>query len=347
MNSTLAVVTAPMKIDYIQRPLRPVGDFDILVKTDAVGLCHSDMSRFLGSGTVGLSKEGFREALPVEYPCPIGHEPVGTVVEIGKKVTRFAVGDHVTGHMAPSFQTYQVVPETSMLFKLPPMEQDYRLCVAEPLGCVKNIINNILAQPSEYIAIIGCGVMGLMTLAGLRGCGAKEIVAIDLAEPRLELARKYGATQTINPRNESVQDAAYRITEGKFFDTILEITGGIKGLETACSIIKFAHVNGLQNAPYHGRGRIIMSSVYDKNEILPTRLAHWMMLRTPILYSVHPSSGEDVLKNDQDGVQAFISGQIPMYEMITHKTTFDKLQEGFEWLHHPPANYLKGIVFFD
>lgn len=89
------------------------------------------------------------------------------------------------------------------------------------------------------------------------------------------------------------------------------------------------------------------ASVYTRQEVFPQMLANELVLRAPILDAAHPASGKDVLENDKKGVEAMITGAIPMNRMITHEILFSRLEEGFRWLLKPPEGYLKGIVLFD
>ena len=124
MKSTFAVITGPRKIEYIEEELPALGPHDILVKTDAVGLCHTDLPIYEFDKYFGTSAHGFRESQQVPYGCKIGHEPVGTVLEAGTEVTKFAPGDKVSGNYTQAFATYRVVPDTSLLVKLPEMNRD-------------------------------------------------------------------------------------------------------------------------------------------------------------------------------------------------------------------------------
>jgi len=348
MKSLCAKIVAPGKFKFVYEQLPELKANDILVKMDSVGLCHSDLPRFNGKATIAVSPEGYRESRPVEFPCMVGHEPVGTVIEVGAAVTRFKVGDKISGHMPTCFRTHLVISENSLVFKLPDdLRTDHRLCVAEPLGCIVNLLNVTMECNPGKTAIVGCGHLGLLTISGLRSMGVDNITAVDLDDGRLALATEYGACTTINPKNEDVRKAAWKLTEGHFYDTVIEITGSIKGLETACKIIKFAHVNGMQNEVYHGCGRILSSSVFSAEETFPFGLAHDMMLRTPIIYAVHPNSGVNVLENDIRGVEMYNEGTLPLDRMISHICKFEDLAEGFSWLTDPPADYVKGIVVFE
>lgn len=347
MKTLAAKIVAPRTFDFVEEELPALGANDVLVRMDAVGLCHSDLPRYTGRATIAVSSRGYRESIPVTFPCMVGHEPVGTVVDIGSAVTRFAVGDHVTGHMPTCFRTHLVIREDAMIFKYPEkMPMDYRYCVAEPLGCIVNILNMATRQSPGKTAVVGCGHLGLLVISGLRSLGLKDITAVDLNDERLAFARNFGATSTINPGKCDVRTTAFDMTEGHFFDTVMEITGSIRGLETACRIVKFAHENGMQNGKYIGRGRVLTSSVFSGEETFPFGLAHDLMLRTPDVMNVHPSSAEDVLANDIRGVDMCIAGALPIDKMITHTCRFEDLATGFGWLEHAPEGYNKGLVLF-
>jgi threonine dehydrogenase-like Zn-dependent dehydrogenase len=89
-----------------------------------------------------------------------------------------------------------------------------------------------------------------MTIAGLRGCNIRKLVAVDVLQSRLDLAKKYGATHTVNPADGDAGESAYEITEGRFFDVVVELTGSLRGLQTSLSIVKYPHVNGFLTNPF-------------------------------------------------------------------------------------------------
>ncbi len=347
MKTLTAVVTDVQKIEYVEQDLPKLGEHELLIRMDSVGLCHTDLPRFLGDHEFGISREGYRQVRPVRFPCTLGHEPVGTVVETGKNVTRFRAGDRISGNFDAAFTTYRIIPENSPVFRLPKLPFDYRLCVAEPAGCVINIVNACLQKPVRFAGVVGCGAMGLMTIAGLRAAGVKTIVAVDVSEDRLALAKLYGASHVVNSGKEDLTGRVYELTNGQFLDSIVEITGSLKGLQSACSVIRFPREKGLLHNPFIKRGRIVTASVYTRQEVFPQMLANELVLRAPILDAAHPASGKDVLENDKKGVEAMITGAIPMNRMITHEILFSRLEEGFRWLLKPPEGYLKGIVLFD
>ena len=190
--------------------------------------------------------------------------------------------------------------------------------------------------------------MGLLSICALRHTAAKRIVAVDVLDNKLELAKEFGATHVLNPLNvENISEASYLLTEGKFFDVVLEITGSIRGLDTAMQMIKYTHKDGHTVNQYMGSGRVMLSSVYSKEEVFPARLGFNMMVRTPVMYALHPTISIDPMSNELEGISAFIDGRLPMEKIITHHVPFTEMTRALEYLVEAPSDYIKGIVTFD
>ncbi len=347
MKTTTAVVVEPGKIDFLRQELRTLGEHDLLIKIDAVGLCHSDVPKFTGTCDVDFNMDGYRYVKSVEYPCVIGHEPIATVVETGKAVTKFQVGDRVTGFISAAFTQYMIISDDSVFSLVPESKFDPLTCIGEPLGCTMNIVDNAMSESISRVAVVGCGAMGLMAIAALRGCNLTDLVAIDLAADKRDLAMKMGATAAVDPTASDFQKAMFSLTDGNFFDAVIEITGSLRGLETAVSIIKFPHIGGHHEQPYQTRGRIVSASVYGKEETFSRRLGYELMIRSPMIFVSHPIGAVSVTRNVERGVDAWKNGKIPMEALVTHRVKFEEIEKGFEWLLHAPQNYVKGIVTFN
>lgn len=348
MKSTFAIITGHKQIEYIEEDIPVLGEHDILIKTDAVGLCHTDLPIYEYNQYFGTSKHGYRESQLVPYGCKIGHEPVGTVVEVGKQVTKFKPGDKVSGNYTQAFATYRVVPDNALLVKLPQMDRDYRYCLAEPMGCVTNIVHHMFqGDEPKTVGLVGCGYMNLMTMAMLRKYNLERVIAFDLLDEKLELAKKYGATDAINSSKDDYVEKVYKLTDGRFLDCVIEMCGSIYGLLTACRTIKFSRTNAQLMGTYNGRGKIMITSVYSREEKFPVDLANEIVLRGPILDASHPMTGENMLFNDEEAVALFEDGTIPLDEMISHTVKFDDLKTGMELMENPPKDYIKGVVVFE
>lgn len=349
MKTLEAFLTAPGHFEFIEKELPPIGEDDILMQTVSMGLCHSDYPRFAGEIINENNYFGYPSPVPMKYPVVIGHEPVGIVVEVGKNVKRFRPGDTVTGIVRGAMRTYSLVKQADSkgIFPIPDMEKDFRYCIGEPLGCIVNLIKAASVNYGDYVAIVGCGFMGLMTLAGFQRSGAKELVAIDTQSEKLELASKYGATRVLNPNCQDVEKEAMEITKGHLFDVVVELSGSLQGLNTACSITKFTHCMGDNGSNYQRRGRLVWGSVYSKKEVFPVKLAYNLALRTPDMPAAYPSYSENLYDDTLEGILSYADGRLPLDEFVSHELPFQEAEKGFRWMENPPAGYIKGILLFD
>ena len=94
----------------------------------------------------------------------------------------------------------------------------------EPLGVAHNIIERLDVK-DKNILVIGCGPVGLLAVAVARALGAKHITAVDMFEHKLNIARRLGATDTIDAAKSDLKDEAMRITQGNGFDRVCEASG--------------------------------------------------------------------------------------------------------------------------
>ena len=338
MKRRVAVQTAPRRLEIVTEELPRLGPSDVLVQVVAIGLCHSDIPQFSGNSSMGgTDRHGRRYMVsPLEYPMYIGHEPVGIVQEVGSEVKDIRPGDYVGGSMG-GFADYTIT-EPRRCIPIPKTVDPLKYCLPEPLTCIANILQICSPQFGDYVAVIGCGMMGLLTLSGLKNCGAAEIIAIDLSEERLALAKRYGATKCL-PASGDVDEQVYALTQGRGCDVVVEITGSLKGLRTASQIIRYADM-----FDYTGRGKIVVPSLYGKEEQWDPETGYNLMFRSPVLHMAHPWYAMDYRRCGIAGVNAYAKGVLPLNEMITHEFSLENIQEGFEVMSSGNLQYLKGIV---
>lgn len=353
MLTTVARLSGPRNIVFEEEELPKVGENDILIRMEAVGLCHSELPAYLGNGGTGMSPYGYRCFVKeAAYPAGLGHEAVAEVVEVGKNVKRFKTGDKVAGRLRGCMRTYAVIQNadipvaSAMLFKIPDSSKNYKNCLSEPLECTVNIVKAASCQFGERVAVVGCGFMGLLAIAGMRHSGAKQLTAVDVVDEKLRLGMEFGATDCLNSWAENVEELAYQQTEGNFYDVVIEITGSIRGLDTAMCLVRPSHKNSIHTNPYLGHSKVILPSVYSREEVFPSRLGINMMLRTPIMHVVHPMYGIDPCENHVEGIKAFMDDRLPIERTITHHVSFPDVKAGYEWLVKAPEGYIKGVVDF-
>jgi S-(hydroxymethyl)glutathione dehydrogenase / alcohol dehydrogenase len=246
---------------------QPIGR-EVLVKTLAAGLCHSD-AHVLGGMLVR------------PLPMVLGHEGAGVVEAVGPDVRNIAVGDHVvtclvmgcgdcarcgtgepgrctkpeqvkragsatprlalsdggigTGQMANigALSEFIVVDERAVVR----IDADVPMTTAAILGCavvtgLGAALNVAKIQPGETVAVIGCGGVGLSVIQGARIAGASRIIAVDLNNEKLEFARRSGATDLVNGGDGDPVEAVRSLT-GEGVDHAFEVVGHVSTVAQA------------------------------------------------------------------------------------------------------------------
>ncbi len=218
------------------------GHNDLLIRIHKTAICGTDMHIYHWD-------EWSQKTIPV--PMVVGHEYAGEVIEMGQEVRGFAVGDRVSGeghitcghcrncragrrHLCRNtvgvgvnrpgcFAEYLVIPAYNA-FKLPDEISDDLAAVFDPFG---NAVHTALSFDlvGEDVLITGAGPIGIMAGAVACHVGARHVVITDLNEHRLELARKMGATRTVNVENEKLDDVMGELGMTEGFDVGFEMSG--------------------------------------------------------------------------------------------------------------------------
>ena len=224
--AVLREINKPLVIEEVQ--VDNPGPHEVLVRTAAAGVCHSDYHFMNGSYSTPL-------------PSIMGHESAGVVEKVGRDVTYLKPGDHVIscmsmfcgscsycltgkpygcdnldqmareGRMTKDEQTIhqgynlgsfaeQMLLHEHALVKI---RKDMPLDRAALIGCavttgVGAVIHTAQVEPGSTVAVIGCGGVGLSAINGAAIAGAVRIIAVDVVADKLELARQFGATDGIN-----------------------------------------------------------------------------------------------------------------------------------------------------
>ena len=223
-------------------PEPAVGVDDVLIKVHKAAICGTDVHIYNWD-------EWARKTIPI--PMVIGHEFVGAIEAIGSNVRDFEVGDVVTGeghlvcgrcrnclagrrHLCAhtsgvgvnrpgAFADYLSIPVTNVWHCDPSIPMDI-LCCFDPLG---NAVHSALSFDllGEDVLITGAGPIGIMAVAIARHAGARHIVVSDLNPYRLELARRMGATLTVDVRSENIAATVDQLGLKEGFDVGLEMSG--------------------------------------------------------------------------------------------------------------------------
>lgn len=236
-------------------PIPEIGPEEVLVAVEAASICGTDLH---------IWKWDEWSKQRIKPPLTVGHEFAGTVVEVGRNVEHVGVGDYVSAeshvtcgmcfqcrtgqaHMCPStrilgvdrdgaFADYVALPEKVIWRndrdKLPPEIATLQ----EPFG---NAVFATLAHnlPGESVGVLGCGPIGLFSIGIARASGAARVLAADLNDYRLRLAKAMGADSVFNPGSdgsgEGLASWLVEANEGFGVDIVLEMSGSASAIDAA------------------------------------------------------------------------------------------------------------------
>jgi S-(hydroxymethyl)glutathione dehydrogenase / alcohol dehydrogenase len=137
-----------------------------------------------------------------------------------------------------TFGSYSVMPQSAAI----KIRDDVPLEIAALIGCsvmtgVGAVLNTANVRAGESLVVIGCGGIGLNAVQGGRLASAQPLIAVDVADNKLEYARALGATHTVNASREDVADAVRRLTNGRGADYAVVAVGSTKAVGTAWSTL--------------------------------------------------------------------------------------------------------------
>jgi S-(hydroxymethyl)glutathione dehydrogenase/alcohol dehydrogenase len=337
------------------------GPREVLVRTVAVGVCHSDLHFVDG-------------AYPYPMPVVLGHEASGIVEQVGSEVRTVKPGDHVvtclsaycghcehcvTGHLSlcVSPDTKRRVDEESRLtYVQKPMTQfinlsayaeqmlvhenalvsirrDMPLDRAALLGCAVTtgtgaVFNTAKVRPGETVAVIGCGGIGLSTINGAALAGAGRIIAIDMLDSKLELAKQFGATDVVNAK------------DGSAVAQVLELTRGGVHHAFECIGLKQTAEQAFGMLARGGTATIIgMIKPGVKLELDPMAMLHERRIQGSFM-------GSNRFPVDLPRLTDFyMQGRLKLDEMISQRIKLEQINEAFDELRR--GELARSVIVFD
>ncbi len=295
---------------------------EVLVRVQACSVCGSDVHGFDGSS-------GRRRP-----PVIMGHEASGIIAQCGEGVTEYKVGDRVTFdstiycgkcdmckagkvnlcndrmvlgvscaeyNREGCFAEYVVVPEY-ILYRMPDDVTFVQAAMIEPLSVAYHAATRTPIGGNDSVLVVGIGTIGLLTMQVVRSFGAKQIIAVDIDDARLELARQNGATHTVNSKDPDALQQILALTEdGQGVDIAMDATG----IETTVNLC----INSV-----HLDGRVVLIGNLAQNMNFPLQ---YVVTRQISLFGSCASAGEypqclDLIASGQVEVDSMISKIVPL-----------------------------------
>ena len=169
------------------------------------------------------------------YPVVPGYSNCGVIESVGEKVKRLKTGDRVLS-TAPHAE-YAVVDERRAV-KVPDGISDEEATFGTLSATVMNSVRLADIKLGETVVIVGAGILGQLACQFSRLCGGFPVIAVDLSDKRLEIARKLGAAVTIQPEREDAAEKIMKLTKGKGADVVFEVTGNPEVIPWELSLVK-------------------------------------------------------------------------------------------------------------
>ena len=342
----------PLAVQELE--LDPPGPGEVLVRVRAAGLCHSDLSVIngdrprptpmaLGHEAAGIVEElgaGVDDLARGDHvvmvfvpscghclPCAEGRpalcEPgaaangAGTLLSGARRLHR--EGGNVHHHLGVSaFAEYATVSRRSLVR----VDQDLPLEEAALFGCavltgVGAVVNTGKVPAGASVAVIGLGGVGLCSLLAALAAGARDVIAIDLADDKLALARQLGATATFSARDPDCVAQVRAATKGGV-EFAIEMAGAVKALELAYQITRRG-------------GTTITAGLPPPDATLPlppvSLVAEERTLKGSYIGTCVPS--RDIPRY----IQLYRRGRLPVDRLLSERLRLEELNEGFDRLH--------------
>ncbi|NQV22172.1 MAG: alcohol dehydrogenase catalytic domain-containing protein [Rhodospirillales bacterium] len=350
------VSSVPLVVQEVD--LAPPGPGEVLIKIAAAGLCHSDLSVIDGNRprptpmVLGHEASGVVEDIGPNVddiqrgdhvvivfvpscghcePCCSGRpalcEPAvvsnteGTLLSGARRLS--CGGTDVHHHVGVSaFAEYATVSRRSVV----KIDKDMPLAEAALFGCgvltgVGAVVNTAQVKPGSTVAVTGLGGVGLAALLGAVASGAERVVAVDMSESKLALAREFGATDTFNAGDPDCVDAVRAATNGGV-ENSLEMVGSARALEFAYKITRRGGTTVTAGLPHPND----MFSIPAVSLVAEERTIKGSYIGTSV-----PS--RDLPRY----IALYQRGKLPVDRLLTHRLKLDDINLGFDRLSNGEA----------
>ncbi len=311
-------IESPGTARIVERDVPTPATGEVLVRVARVGLCGTDLSTFMGKNPL------------VSYPRVIGHEIAGTVIGLGSDVAGWATGDRVAispykncgacaacRHSRPNacrnnetlgvqregaLAEFVAVP-TSRLVRSTRLDLD-RLALVEPFSVGMHAVQRGRVTADDTVLVIGCGGVGAGAVAGAAGKGAR-VIAFDLEPHKLDLARAFGARETVRATPEAAAEVL-ALTAGEGPDVVIEAVGSAATYRLALELVAAC-------------GRVVCLG-WVKGDV-PLEARHFVAKEMDLLGS------RNALTELDDVVALFESGRIDPLKLVSDRIALDEVPE--------------------
>ncbi|MBB3979069.1 threonine 3-dehydrogenase [Rhizobium azooxidifex] len=308
-------------------PVPEVGPSDVLIRVKKSAICGTDVH-------IWNWDQWAQKTIPV--PMVVGHEFVGEIAEIGSAVTKYQVGERVSGeghivcgkcrncragrgHLCHytkgvgvnrpgSFGEFVCIPEHNVV-PIPDEVPDEVAAIFDPFG---NAVHTALSFDlvGEDVLVTGAGPIGIMGAMVARRSGARKVVITDINPVRLELARKVGIDHVVDASKEDLSEVMAKIGMTEGFDVGLEMSGAPPAFRSM--------IDAMNNG-----GKIAILGIAPDGFGIDWNKVIFKMLTLKGIY------GREMFETWYKMI-AFVQGGLDLSPIITHRIGIDQFRDGFE-----------------
>lgn len=334
----------PKDMRYEDVEIPKIKDDEALIKVKSASLCGTDLEVY--HGTMAYVAEKL-----TAIPFIPGHEWGGEIVELGKNVKNFKIGDKVSGECSigcreckncllgnynrclyrretgllnkeGGFAEYIAFPY-QFLHKSETLSFD-ELSLIEPVGVSVYCTKTVKVTPSDYVAVTGPGPIGLFAVQAAKAYGAKGVLLTGTRDERLELGKKLGADIVVNVKKENLSDIAKDFTGGELFDVVLESSGNISAIDDIEKMIKPMGRIGIMGL-FSGK-----KGAFNLDKLVIENITIYGTLGSPNVWDESIS----LIENKKINAKA----------LITHKLPLKEFEKGLEMMEKRLDNSVKIVL---
>ena len=323
----------PGKIEARDDATRPApASGEVLIAVEACGICGSDLHMYRNNSY----RHSLVRATPEGYDVP-GHEFAGRIAELGEGVEGWAVGEKVvgvTGYGGGMAQFVTVPVNPFQLVRIPEGVSFAEAATTEPMADGLQMVRKAEIKSGENVMVFGVGIIGLGVIQAIRAkCpDVGKVIAIDVQDVRLQAALDVGASDTINPRNADIFDAAVALCGGEDdyrgksakIDVVIDCAGyiphipGPPPLEIALRCIA------------NRGGRIVCFGAYEDKMLIDFS---YVIKKEPVIIGSNGYAPEELV----EALDMMQRGQVDRQSLISHSYQLSEIAEAFEKQGMPEA----------
>ena len=318
-----AQLVGPKLFEFLDLEMPTIKDGECLIKLERVSICGSDIRHGYGPT---YSQDHY--PLAVGRPC---HECAGTVVD--SRTDAFHAGQRVivlpgagTGGL-----TEYLTSSPNRMIALPDHGDLTEWVMCQPAGTVLYSCQRMGSVLGKTVLIMGQGAIGLSFTMLTAMQGARQVIAVDLLDYRLQWSKEFGATHTINPGKENLAEAVRELTGGVGPDVTVEAAGYPDTLDTVFRLIRQF-------------GTVVIFGIQG-GDIVPVDTRTWMDNQPTIIPTTGARTG-DPTSQIKHMVALKERGHVDPGRMVTHRLNFDveDVNQAYQMYEQRLDNVLKVVM---